>query len=114
MFLFSGAQCVKFICGSRAAIPDYQLSHPPRVAKNGKDRITDAEGKGDSVFLSVVFAAIATKTWNGFALASRLLDGAAELHRLMRNFTTARANGDSRDNSRQDDKPLHTLHGLLS
>jgi hypothetical protein len=47
-------------------------------------------------------------------LASRLLDGAAELHRLMRNFTTARANGDSRDNSRHDDQPLHTLHGLLS
>jgi len=84
------------------------------ASKNGKDRITDAEGKGDSVFLSVVFAAIATKTWNGFALASRLLDGAAELHRLMRNFTTARANGDSRDNSRHDDQPLHTLHGLLS
>ena len=83
------------------------IGTPNRGAKNGKDRITDAEGKGDSVFLSVVFAAIATKTWNGFALASRLLDGAAELHRLMRNFTTAGANGDGSHDGSENENVLH-------
>lgn len=38
----------------------------------------------------------------------------AELHRRVRNFTTASAEGDSRNNSRHNDQPLDTLHGLLS
>ena len=53
-------------------------------------------------------------------LASRLLDGAADLHPaphlhpLIPTLPTARATSASRHNSRHDDQPLHTLHGLLS
>ncbi len=35
-----------------------------------------------------------------------------KLHRLMSNFTPASAEGNSRDNRRNEDQPLHTLHSL--